>query len=630
MGKIRVLSEQLSNRIAAGEVIERPASVVKELVENAIDAGATRITVEVEGAGSRLIAVTDNGCGMDSDDAMMCLEPHGTSKIREASDIDRIMTLGFRGEAIPSIASVSRFTLCTRTAEAKEGFELQVEGGIVRNAAPAGAPVGTAIKVRDIFFNVPARKKFLKSPATEEHHIEEMLLMLALPCPEISFELIMNGRMAINSPGAETLDLRLREFFGKNFASQMLPVEYRENSLLIHGYIAAPGFTRTSRREQRTFVNGRAVESLAIYRGLRDGYATLAESGRFPPCVLFVQMPPADVDVNVHPAKREVRFKQEFTITRAVAGAVANALKKRQTPQSTLDYRVPMESFLGGAEISYEPEAPQPELIEVTEPEIRQIPEIPPQKERIHKSDEKVTEDFAVAELPVFPPPKAEKVTTEVTELPSLTDEDKVPEPVRPMPEKIVFNGDWPTEVIGVLDKTYIVASGNAGLVLIDQHAAHERILFEKLQRDVTEGVPSQNLLIPITLDLPRNAAQMMWKSRELFISLGFDIEPMGNSTIMLNAIPAALPAGDWESVLLDVLDELIENSAAKLPLELDFVARAACKAAIKAHDFLTPEMAANLLEQLGRCRQGTLCPHGRPTMLTITLSEIERRFGRK
>ncbi len=628
MSKIRILSENLSNRIAAGEVIERPASVVKELVENAIDAGATRITVEVEGAGSRLISVTDNGSGMDADDAMLALEPHGTSKIKNEDDINCITTLGFRGEAIPSIASISRFTLCTRTADAREGTEVTVEGGNIRNAGPAGCPAGTSIKVRDLFFNTPARKKFLKSPATEEHHIEEMLLMLALPCPEISFELIMNGKTAVNSPGAASPDLRLREFFGKNFAAQMLPVEHHENGIVIHGYTAAPGFTRPSRKEQRTFVNGRGVESAAIYRGLRDGYNTLAGTGRFPPCVLFVQTDPQEVDVNVHPAKREVRFKQEFSVSRAVANAVSRALKNRQTPKAGLDYHVPMETFLAGARVNYTPaQECQPELAYTPPEDISEpcagivnapCPDIP-------------SETFAEADKAAEAPPPQQEYRTQETPLLTDIDRSAAPaEPVSPMPERMVFGGDWPTEVIGVLDKTYIVASGAAGLVLIDQHAAHERVLFEQLQRDAAEGVPAQTLLLPVIVELPRNAASMLWRSRELFGKLGFDIEPMSNNTVMVNAVPAALPGEDMASVLLDILEELTGNAAARLPLELEFVARAACKAAIKAHDYLTPEMARGLLEQLGRCRQGTLCPHGRPTMLTITLSEIARRFGRK
>ncbi len=625
MSKIHILSEHLSNRIAAGEVIERPASVVKELVENAIDAGARKISIAVERAGTRLIAVSDDGCGMDQDDALLSLEPHGTSKIREEADIEAIVTLGFRGEAMPSIAAISRFRLTTRTAGSAEGIRVEVAGGKILEVLPAGCAPGTTLEIRDLFFNTPARKKFLKSPPTEENHITETVIMLALPYPEISFELSIDGRRALHSPGAATLDSRLRAFFGRHFAEQMLKVEHRESGLEIVGYTAAPGFSRTSRREQRTFVNGRAIESPAIYRGIREGYATLAENGRFPPCVLFITMPPAEVDVNVHPAKREVRFKQEYVVSRAVATAIGNALRHREAPAPTVPETIAPTLLLEGAEVRYAPvRQEQPDL-----PLTRMVP----QEERI---------------LPREVPPPAVAAPAAVPVRPELTDRNEpapassveaAPEPeaapdevetIAPMPQRMVFSGDWPREVIGVLDRSYILASGPAGLILIDQHAAHERILFEKLLRDSTGGVPAQHLLLPVTVELPQASAALLWRSREIFEKLGFDIESLGNRTVMLNAIPASLPSGDLGTMLLDILDELVENANARLPLEKEFVARAACKAAIKSHDYLTPEAARSLLTQLANCRQGTLCPHGRPTMLTITLSEIARRFGRK
>ena len=630
MSKIRVLSEHLSNRIAAGEVIERPASVVKELVENAIDAGATQITVHVERAGSRLISVTDNGSGMDADDALLCLEPHGTSKIRDEEDIHRIETLGFRGEAIPSIAAISKFSIRSRTAEMQEGILVTVHGGTIQDAIPAGCPVGTRIEVRDLFYNTPARKKFLKSQQTEEHHIEEALLLLALPYPQIAFELYFDGKRAISSPAAQTLEPRLRAFFGKNFAEQMLPASGNSATAEVTGFTAAPGFTRTSRKEQRTFVNGRAVESPAIYRGIRNGYATLDGHGRFPPCVLFLTVDPEMVDVNVHPAKREVRFKADNDVAHAVANAVQSALQCRpipqSAPQSALDYQVPVESFLESVRIQYTPQ-PQETELDFTPAAPAETREEPPKMKHQHLA--------AAADLPDFSaPPAFRQMQQPKAEQPDLSDlplpqEDEMEIP-SPMPNAMIFDGSWPTSVIGVLDRTYILAESPAGLVLIDQHAAHERILFEKLLRDAASSVPSQQLLIPAAVELPRPAAAMLWRCREFLKQLGFDLEPLGNTTVMLNALPAALPAGELDRMLLDLLDELVENSSAHLPLEREMVARAACKAAIKAHDTLTLEMAKNLLEQLGRCRQGTLCPHGRPTMLTITVSEIERRFGRK
>ncbi len=609
MSKIHILSEHLSNRIAAGEVIERPASVVKELVENAIDAGAGHIRIEIERAGTRLIAVTDDGSGMDPADALLAFEPHGTSKIENEDDIDRIITLGFRGEAIPSIASISRFTLKTRQANAQEGCLLSVEGGALLANEPCGLAPGTSIQVRDLFFNVPARRKFLKSPPTEEGHITEMVTSLMLPRPEVGFELLLDGRFAIRSPGSADILPRLHVLFGKNYTANLRPVRHCENGMEISGYIGAPGFTRNSRREQRVFINRRAIESPAVYRGIREGYATLTEHGRYFPCILFISMPPEEVDVNVHPAKREVRFKHEFVVSRAVATAVSLALRKPDDPPAAtvhpeeiaaaegLGYQIPMSAILEHSSINYHP-------ARFTQPDLTAAPE----------------------KGAAYPAPPG-SVLTEWVDIPSREKEDAAEEEA---PSPLVFGGDWPREVLGVLDSTYILASAANGLVLIDQHAAHERVLFEDLLAAAETNRPMQKLLLPRTIELPRPAAALLLRTKDFFEKLGFDLESLGGNTVMVNAIPLKLPEGDLASILLDALAELVENQEEKLPIALEFVARAACRAAVKAHDELSFEEARHLLRRLGECRQGTLCPHGRPTMLTIPYTEILRRFGRR
>ena len=620
MSKIAVMPEHLSNRIAAGEVIERPASVVKELVENAIDAGATRIAVRVEQAGSRLIQVRDNGCGMDAEDALLCLEQHGTSKLKNEADMTCILTLGFRGEAIPSIASVSRMTIETRQAGSIEGTRVTVEGGRQVEASPAGCAPGTTMTVRDLFFNVPARKKFLRSAPTEQQHIEEAVLLLALPNPEITFELVSDGRTVVQSPGEARLSTRLRSFFGKHFADQMLPVEHREEGMTVRGFVGAPGFARPTRREQRIFVNRRAVEAPALYRGVRDGYGALAEHGRFPPCILFLEIAPEEVDVNVHPAKREVRFRREYVVSRAVAAAVAAALRgKTAKPASELDPRIPMEPLLAGASVRYTPKAETPDLFPPA-PETTAVPEETPEAPR---------------PVPPVQPPASPSLTDhppyrERRETPT-PEPGPAPGPVAPAPQIPVFDGEWPEKVLGILNATYILAQSRNGLVLIDQHAAHERVMFEKLLRESEQGnVYKQPLLLPITLELPRPAAAMLLRTREWFAKLGFDIEDMGGRAVMLSAVPAAMPTADLEHLLLDTLSELCEEASARVPLEREHVARAACHAAVRAGDELTVDMAEELLRQLAACRRGMLCPHGRPTMLTITMNELARRFGRK
>ena len=365
MSKINILPEELSNRIAAGEVVERPASVVKELFENAVDAGADVVTVEIERAGSRLIRITDNGSGMDEEDALLCFSPHATSKIKNAEDIERITTFGFRGEALPSIASVAKLTLKTRTADKPEGLAIELEGGKIISRSPAGMAPGTVFAVRDLFFNVPARKKFLRSPATEEAHIQEMVIALSLGFPHVTVTLKFDGKIALQAPGEKSPAARAAGLFGKSFAGKMLPVNYAEEDIQISGLIAMPGFTRTSRREQRTFVNGRAVESMALYRVIRDGYGTLADFGRFPPTILNIELDAFEYDINVHPTKREVRFKREYLISRAVTNALRNALQQAPAPEIQLptDKRLARpEVLLDAAAISYTPAVETPSI----------------------------------------------------------------------------------------------------------------------------------------------------------------------------------------------------------------------------------------------------------------------------
>lgn len=629
MGRIQVMSRDLSNRIAAGEVIERPASVVKELIENSIDAGAKRISVQVERAGTRLILVRDDGCGMSEEDALLSLQPHGTSKLRDISDLDNIMTLGFRGEAIPSIASVSRFTLCTREKEADTGVEVSCMPDGSVSVRPTGTPAGTVVEVRDLFYNTPARKKFLKSPATEEHHIEEAVLTLALGHPEIGFELKTDNRTAFSLAAESTPEMRIRELFGKNFAANLMKISHRENNMEFSGFIASPGFTRPSRREQRIFINSRAVDSPAVFRGIKDGFGTLApESGRFPPAVIYISMDPSELDVNVHPAKREVRFRSEFAITRAVASAVANALRgmaDKITPEEAaeqpLSGKVSMSNIIDAAMIHYH---------------ARQ--DVQPELETFAGQPETKSEDN-VLEKPEFEAVLAEQFPEEETPaepVMNLTDRDPVQAPYAPraaVPESPAFYGNWPETVLGVYDSTYILCSGRDGLVLVDQHAAHERILFEEIVAAASRGgVSAQKLLIPKTLELSRSQTGYLMHHRELFADLGFDIEEAGGNTVMINSIPASF-AGcrPPEEIVPEMLEELLERSNIQHgSADLAASARAACKAAVKAHEKKTPEELEKLLRDLRSCRQGTLCPHGRPTMITITGREIERRFGRK
>lgn len=598
MSRIRVLSEQLSNRIAAGEVIERPASVVKELVENSIDAGAARISVTIEKAGQKLIAVSDDGSGMDADDALLCLEPHATAKIQYEEDIEHIVTLGFRGEALPSIASVSRFTLRTRLHDAGEGTEVIVNGGKAVHSKPAGCAPGTEIQVRDLFFNTPARRKFMRSAATEERQIQETMYQLALPYPGISFELTIDGNRIFSSPGAPTLESRITAFFGRNFMASMLPLEFANDEVRIGGFIAMHGFTRSSRREQRTFVNGRAVESPGFYRGVREGYGGMVEIGRFPPVILFLTIDPYEVDVNVHPAKREVRFRHEYKLSGFIAEAIRNALRRSPAPTVNIDPAIPLRSLLDATEVTYTPSDREQAVMDFARTEAGfeySAPSLPPRT----------------------PSPAVDETEIVVSNVP-----DEMPgEPVLP--------GSGRIRILGFLDRSYLLAAADNGLLVIDQHAAHERVLFERLLRDAGEGAPAQKLLLPITLELSRAEAGYIGKNSGVFEKLGFDIAPLSSNTVMIGAVPPGIRQENIGGVIRDMLSELMDDSLAGRN-QLDVIARSACKAAVKAHDFLTLDEARGLMAQMAQCELPFSCPHGRPTIINISIAELEKRFGRR
>lgn len=640
MSQIKVMSRELANRIAAGEVVERPSSVVKELVENAIDSGADRIKVTIEKAGSRLIQVTDNGCGMDEEDALLAFEEHGTSKLSDDKDLLTIGTLGFRGEAIPSIASVSRFTLRTRRREAGSGTRVAVDAGILVSSSPDGCAAGTTVEVRDLFYNVPARKKFLKSPATEEHHIEETLLNLALGHYEQSFELRIDKRVSFNSAGSTTPELRIRELFGRTFANNLLPVEHHEDNVHVSGFIGSPGFTRPGRREQRIFVNRRAIESQAIYRGIKEGYGTLnSDSGRYPPAVLYIDIPADEVDVNVHPAKREVRFKSEYAVTRCIANAVSSALRRRteELPEDQfgtgnaaqqLAEGISIDNIINAAMVHYEVKNREQMPLDFNENT----------KNVFDADDYSWMKDSLVldAENAETPQQSNEEASSQISaeKLPVQSEISAPFAPVAKLPEEAVFHGNWPTKVLGIWLNTYILCDSPDGLVIVDQHAAHERILFEKISDNARHGsCASQMLLIPKSLELRSNEHRLLMKNRHIFERIGFDFEETGGTTVLVSALPADLAdiCRPPEELIPDMLEELLtRQNNTGISIDYDAAARAACHNAIRANDVLTPKEAENLISELGKCRQGTMCPHGRPTMITLHARELEKRFQRR
>jgi len=638
MSRINLLPERIYNKIAAGEVVERPASVLKELLENSLDAHATRISVRVQKAGSDLIAVTDNGDGMDPDDALLCFEAHATSKIKEETDLFAITTMGFRGEALPSIASVSKITLRTRRAELPEGCEVVIHGGKMISDRPAGCAPGTEIIVRDLFFNTPARKKFLRSAGTEEHHIAEMMTSLALAHPEIAFELKIDNRLFFSSPGATDLMPRIRELFGRDYADAMLPLSGGLNGIEVTGYIAGRSFTRTTRSEQRLFVNGRPVESQGIYRAIRDGCGPVLDRGRYQPCILFIRMDPALVDVNVHPAKREVRFSREFEVAAAVRNAVAKAMREDGVAAAAAE--VVYVPDPGAVSIPVPP-VPEPARTELLPPESfaeeKNTPPVSGPAAEEDLSDLSELDRILKKSFLDYTPQSQQTVLRKASELPGFSSEEEPP-PKPVDPPSSPTGGDEPAKtsggslglrVIGILNNTYIIAEKPDGLILIDQHAAHERVLFERILKGV-DGSLSQRLLIPVTLELSRSETMFVRRHADLLEKIGFEAEPFGTNTIKLSAIPAALSQDSSGAMFKDMLGRLVESGAPGERVDYEQVAMCACKAAVKANDALTMEEALALLRQLSYCDLPFACPHGRPTILNISMKEIERRFGRR
>jgi DNA mismatch repair protein MutL len=581
MSRIQLLSDTLASQVAAGEVIERPASVVKELVENSIDAHAHAIEVLIRRGGISLIRVTDDGIGMDRDDALLCLERHATSKIRTAADLANIGTLGFRGEALPSIASVARFRLTTREKEALAGSEIIVSGGRLEIVRDGGEAPGTQIEVRSLFFNLPARRKFLRSENTETRNIEHQLNLQAIAHPEIGFTFLRDERVVLQLPPTKNLRERIRDLLGNELLARLLEIEpaAERAKIRLHGFMGQAGVSRSTRDQQFVFVNGRAIESPVIGAALKEGYHTALMKGQFPVTFLFLEIDPAEVDVNVHPAKREVRFRDPAGVREAVVGVVRRTLEN--------DREHWQEQFRG-------PPPTDPPFVRREE---NLAPAADPQS--------------TLAIAPTAPAPREQRF------LPN--DRPAVP------PHRF--------QIIGVLNRLYVLMENADGLVLVDQHAAHERILFEELRRRLEEeGVPSQRLLLPQIVALAPRDAEWIERNLATLQKMGLGVEEFGRHTFKLESLPPFLSGADPARLLQDVIDSLKSASQSSSPLRLgeDMIAKTVCRHAVKANDPLRHQEVEKLIHDLLACELPYCCPHGRPTMIQISLGELEKKFGRK
>jgi len=588
---IRLLAPEVASQIAAGEVIERPASVVKELLENALDAGARQITVRVEGAGQRLVEVADDGCGIPADELLLAVERHATSKLQSADDLFSIETLGFRGEALASIGSVSRMTIVSRSQAAAVAGRILVEGGHSGALEPAGAPVGTLIRVENLFYNVPARLKFLKTDVTERRQIDGLVMRYALAYPHVRFQLYQEGHPALQTSGNGQRREVLASLYGVEAARQMLEVLAREDEIGVSGFTSPLSMTRSHRRDIHFFVNGRPVADPALSAALIQAYHTLLMVGRYPVALLFLELPPQAVDVNVHPTKAEVRFRETDKVFSAVQRSLRRALMAH-TPIPELAAQVQF-----GAPLRWQPDpgGAQPPLA--------------------GSAAAFPSADHDQSSLPV---------DEQAWEAQAL--QAGAPQTAPGLP------GVTPLlRLVGQIASTYLVAEGPDGLYLIDQHAAHERVLFEKLMLQRQSGIPSQGLLHPAPVDLPPASARLVGDKLEMLARLGFEIEPFGPSTYLVRSIPQVL-AGMDPGAALRVLVEDFEEDETPLQAEIEaqIVARVCKRAAVKAGHTLTPLEQSALLDDLQACRSPRTCPHGRPTMIHPSLDLLERQFGRK
>lgn len=610
MPKINVLPKQVAELIAAGEVVERPSSVIKELVENSIDAGATVITVEIKNGGISYIRITDNGCGISREDVPLAFLRHATSKIKVDNDLDRISTLGFRGEALAAVSSVSRVELLTKTKEELLGTHYLIEGSLEKDCSDAGCPQGTTIIIRDLFYNTPARMKFLKKDVSEANSCAAVIDRIALSHPEISFKFIRDGKQTLSTMGDGKIKSAVYSVLGREFAGSLIETESEQNGIKVTGLICKPIACKPTRNNQFTFLNGRLVRSGTVIAATEQAYKNSAMVGKFPSFVLYINVPFDTVDVNVHPAKTEVRFSDEKLIFESVYVAVKNALSKGDTrpevkitkPAFNPFVRMTAEEFKQSA---IEIEKPKPQIntpeIEPTEPKTNLVFKSEQKPEFLNNFSYTVIEK----QNPQTVTPKTdvdiEKTITE-EETPEIT-------------------------IIGEAFKTYIIAQMGESIFIIDKHAAHERIIFNKLKNERKTEV--QALLTPVTVILPKEEYNAVIQNTDLLLESGFETEDFGNNSVVVRALPATLIEENVSNLLSEVAESLITAKTVQTEREENLFHTVACKAAIKAGNNTTlPEMLS-LAKKVLLSSDIMYCPHGRPVAYEIKRNELEKQFGR-
>ncbi len=596
---IQLLSDQVINKIAAGEVVERPASVMKELFENALDAGATQVDVEIIRGGRQLIAITDNGCGMGRDQALLSIERHATSKIRSEADIENIHTLGFRGEALAAISSVSRFTLITRPEEDLAGTEIQIAGGKLLGVEDIGCPVGTRMEIRNLFFNVPARRKFLRAEQTELSHIRQLFLVHALAHPEIGMSLKVDERMVYALPRTGKMEDRITELYNHGFFEQLLPLDYSDGEYSITGFAGLPQTGRKDRQDQYIFINGRPASAPVVFHALNEVYHSLIIKGRYPAVFIFIEMAPSLVDVNVHPTKKEVRFHRPTQLRDAIIVALNKALTF-QTLEATEECRTE-NTEQGGRQN-------EPSLV---------LPPVRPTFETQKQMEELLVRPEVI---------ESRKVEDRKTVEPPVQASTVKPQPSSSSP------WGW-CRIVGQLGGNYVVLETDDGYVLMEPRAAHERVLFEKFMKAIHKhAVPQQGLLAPETLDLLPSDAQVVRENLTTLQELGFGISEFGGDTFMVDALPVFVQNEPAESMLIEIVRELEKAGKKRGARELvrEQIAQAACQSAVRKTDPLSDAAIERLVADLAKTEMPYTSPRGRPTLIYTSFTELDRKFSRE
>ncbi len=576
MGKIHLLDDPIINRIAAGEVVERPASVVKELLENSLDAGATRIDIRIQGGGKRFIHVRDDGCGMDRDDAILSIERHATSKLEDDAALEDVRTLGFRGEALPSIAAVSRFILRTAALDG-EGTEIEIHSGRVHEIREAGLPRGTTIEVDRLFYNVPARRKFMRTDGTETAHIVRTVSRYALARPDVRFSLEQAGRKLLEAPTSGDAATRVRQILGAEAAERMIAFDTGPGQVRAHGFTGRPAHALAGRERQHLFVNGRSVKDRVMAHAVVEAYGNTVPRGRFPAVILFLEVDGSIVDVNVHPQKTEVRYQQSSLVHECVRSGLRNALSDQGMV-----------------------------------PRLDQLRPAAPREEPVSSSPSSPFSVFEPAAGFPDPPPAQREI---------MPGPEPAPPPVG-------------ARALAQYRDSYIVAQDKEGLLVVDQHAAHERVIFERFMAEAeADRVQVQRLLFPRTLELSPTEFVTLESEWEEFRRLGFLMEPFGGTTVRLDAVPAHAAEADPEALVHELLGDAAEaqsSATAAEGLRYRLVTTAACRAAIKINHPLDGTGMQALLNDLYQVENLTTCPHGRPALFRLTLDEIEKAFRRR